>query len=572
MDEETEAELPESKEKIVERSPKQRFIRVRPIQFNEELGNGAYKRVYRGYDSHTGCEIAWNVIKVHGMAASERRRITEEINLIKTLQHPHIIHFISAWVNRAKEEVVFITEIVTGGSLKSYLKRIRNPKLKVIKQWCREILSGLEYLHGQQPNPIVHRDLKCDNIFIMANTGQIRIADLGLSTTMSRSHVTSVVGTPEYMAPEVFNERYGPKVDIYAFGMSVLEMCTLTPPYRECLNPASVFRKVMDGIKPQSLDLIEDQVVRGFISTCIANIDVRPSATELLSHPFLVIDEADERNNEAVALKSKPKPADSAGYPLRSHGVPQPLKVLNLSLILQREGCQDHIEFEYRVDKDRPETVAKELVDELMLDPSAFNAVTKEIETLVKRSLKPDMPTIFQESSNPFKLTREDSKSKLASKTAKRSREDDIEQGSRSSQKSSANESYEIPAPSQSLVEPESPSKSNYSAFETSGKKSRISDSSSNAERRPIVPCLSNVMRRGQENNLKSEVETLQLALNEVLGIKLRIDGVFSRKTEASVKQFQDAQGLEVDGIVTHDLWDRLMSNLYAVERERLVS
>jgi WNK lysine deficient protein kinase len=493
MDEEAETEPHESKEKIVERSPKKRFIRVRPIQFNEELGNGAYKRVYRGYDSHTGCEIAWNVIKVQGMAPPERRRITEEINLIKTLEHPHIIHFISAWVNRAKEEVVFITEIVTGGSLKSYLKRIRSPKLKVIKQWCREILSGLEYLHGQQPNPIVHRDLKCDNIFIMANTGQIRIADLGLSTTMSRSHVTSVVGTPEYMAPEVFNERYGPKVDIYAFGMSVLEMCTLTPPYRECLNPASVFRKVMDGIKPQSLDLIEDQAVKGFISTCIANIDVRPSATQLLSHPFLVIDETDESNNEPVALKSKPKPLETSAYPSRSIGLPQPLKILNLSLILQREGSQDHIEFKYQVDKDRPEAVAKELVSELMLDPSALNAVTKEIETLVNRALKTDKPPTS-------KLAREDSKNTLLSKGARRSKEDDVEQGSQKS----ANESYETPAHTQALAEPESPAMSNCSAFETSGKKSRISGSSSNAERRPIMPCLSGVMRRGHENTRHS--------------------------------------------------------------------
>jgi serine/threonine protein kinase len=50
----------------------------------------------------------------------ERKRISDEIALLKQLKHPNIIHFISAWINRQKEEVIFITEAVTGGSLKRF--------------------------------------------------------------------------------------------------------------------------------------------------------------------------------------------------------------------------------------------------------------------------------------------------------------------------------------------------------------------------------------------------------------------------------------------------------------------
>mmetsp|Transcript_20462 Transcript_20462/g.17822 ORF Transcript_20462/g.17822 Transcript_20462/m.17822 type:complete len:162 (+) Transcript_20462:51-536(+) len=123
------------KNKIVEQSPRGRFIR-----FNEELGSGAYKTVFKGYDNETGCEIAWNVIKLQRLPAKERKRISDEIALLKQLKHPNIIHFISAWINKQKEEVIFITEIVTGGSLKRYLKKIKSPRLKVVKAWCREIL------------------------------------------------------------------------------------------------------------------------------------------------------------------------------------------------------------------------------------------------------------------------------------------------------------------------------------------------------------------------------------------------------------------------------------------------
>lgn len=126
----------------IESSPKGRFKR-----FNEELGSGAYKTVYRAIDEDTGREVAWNVIKLRRLPKGEKKRILEEINLIKNLKHDNIIHFISAWVVREREEIIFITELVTGGSLRRYLKRIKHPRLKVIKTWAREVLKGLMYLH-----------------------------------------------------------------------------------------------------------------------------------------------------------------------------------------------------------------------------------------------------------------------------------------------------------------------------------------------------------------------------------------------------------------------------------------
>ena len=224
---------------VVEQSPKGRFHR-----FNEELGRGAYKIVYKGVDLETGREIAWNVINLRKLPKSDRPRIRQEIDLIKSLKHKNIIHFISAWQKADKEQVIFITEMITGGSLRSYVKKIKHPRLKVIKQWCREILSGLIYLHQHEPHPIVHRDIKCDNIFINANNGEIRIGDLGLSTPMTHSFTTSVLGTPEFMAPEMYDEQYDTGVDIYAFGMCILEMVTLERPYRECQNPAQIYNKV----------------------------------------------------------------------------------------------------------------------------------------------------------------------------------------------------------------------------------------------------------------------------------------------------------------------------------------
>jgi len=75
--------------------------------------------VYRGYDNDSGCEVAWNVVKMQDLSKEDKMRISTEIEILKNLKHPNIIHFINAWINKCKNEVVFITEIVTGGSLKS---------------------------------------------------------------------------------------------------------------------------------------------------------------------------------------------------------------------------------------------------------------------------------------------------------------------------------------------------------------------------------------------------------------------------------------------------------------------
>lgn len=186
-------------------------------------------------DTETGREVAWSVINLSNLPKSERPRIKSEIKIIEKLKHPNIISFVNAWIDKESQQINLITELITGGSLRQYLARMGKPKLKVIKQWCHEVLEGLKYLHSKK---IIHRDIKCDNIFINSNSGEIKIGDLGLSTAMMKTHTESVLGTPEFMAPELYEESYGTAVDIYAFGMALLEMLTREVPYRECTNPA----------------------------------------------------------------------------------------------------------------------------------------------------------------------------------------------------------------------------------------------------------------------------------------------------------------------------------------------
>ncbi|XP_022872490.1 probable serine/threonine-protein kinase WNK9 isoform X2 [Olea europaea var. sylvestris] len=221
----------------------------RYARYNEILGKGAFKTVYRAFDEYEGIEVAWNQVKLYDF-----------------LQSPE--------------------------DLERYRLKHKRVNIRAVKHWCRQILQGLLCLHNHDP-PIIHRDLKCDNIFINGNQGEVKIGDLGLATILRKSHPVRCVGTPEFMAPEVYAEDYNELVDIYSFGMCVLEMVTFEYPYSECTRPAQIYKKVISGKKPGALYKVKDPEVHQFVEKCLATVADRLSARELLNDPFLQIDDYD---------------------------------------------------------------------------------------------------------------------------------------------------------------------------------------------------------------------------------------------------------------------------------------
>lgn len=139
---------------------------------------------------------------------------------------------------------------------------------------------------------MIHRDLKCDNIFVNGHLGQVKIGDLGLAAILRGSqHAHSVIGTPEFMAPELYEEEYDELVDVYSFGMCVLEMLTSEYPYSECSNPAQIYKKVTSGKKPEAFYRIQDVEAQQFVAKCLVNASKRLPAHQLLLDPFLAVDE-----------------------------------------------------------------------------------------------------------------------------------------------------------------------------------------------------------------------------------------------------------------------------------------
>ncbi|XP_054807266.1 probable serine/threonine-protein kinase WNK9 [Prosopis cineraria] len=272
------------------------FVEVDPTgrygRYNEILGRGASKTVYRAFDEYEGIEVAWNQVKLYDFLQNpeDLQRLYCEIHLLKTLKHKNIMKFYTSWVDTANTHINFVTEMFTSGTLRQYRFKHKRVNIRAVKHWCRQILEGLLYLHSHDP-PVIHRDLKCDNIFINGNQGEVKIGDLGLAAILRKSNAASCVGTPEFMAPEVYEEDYNELVDIYSFGMCILEMVTFEYPYSECTHPAQIYKKVVSGKKPEALYKVKDPEVRQFVEKCLATVSLRLSAKELLKDPFLQIDD-----------------------------------------------------------------------------------------------------------------------------------------------------------------------------------------------------------------------------------------------------------------------------------------
>uniref|UniRef100_A0A8B9Q6S2 non-specific serine/threonine protein kinase n=1 Tax=Apteryx owenii TaxID=8824 RepID=A0A8B9Q6S2_APTOW len=297
--------------------------------------------------------------------------------MLKGLQHPNIVRFYDSWEStvKGKKCIVLVTELMTSGTLKTYLKRFKVMKIKVLRSWCRQILKGLQFLHTRTP-PIIHRDLKCDNIFITGPTGSVKIGDLGLATLKRASFAKSVIGTPEFMAPEMYEEKYDESVDVYAFGMCMLEMATSEYPYSECQNAAQIYRRVTSGVKPASFDKVAIPEVKEIIEGCIRqNKGERYAIKDLLNHAFFQeetgvrVELAEEDDGEKIAIKLW-------------------LRIEDIKKLKGKYKDNEAIEFSFDLERDVPEDVAQEMVESGYVCEGDHKTMAKAIKdrvSLIKR-------------------------------------------------------------------------------------------------------------------------------------------------------------------------------------------
>ncbi|XP_054840588.1 nuclear receptor-binding protein 2 isoform X2 [Eublepharis macularius] len=266
---------------------------------NEQVNQGnmpGLQNAFLAMDTEEGVEVVWNELQFADLKAfkAHEEKIKTMFEQLVVVEHPNIVKVHKYWLamKDSMAQVIFITEYVSSGSLKQFLKKTKkNHKamnVRAWKRWCTQILSALSYLHACDP-PIIHGNLTSDTVFIQHN-GLIKIGSVWhrifANAIPADLHSPVCAGREEphnlhFFPPEYGHVADGTAVDIFSFGMCALEMAVLEIQSNgdTCVSEEAVERARRS---------LEDPNMREFILGCLLlNPDKRPSAHSLLFHRVL---------------------------------------------------------------------------------------------------------------------------------------------------------------------------------------------------------------------------------------------------------------------------------------------
>ncbi|KAH7822669.1 putative CAMK/CAMK1 protein kinase [Monocercomonoides exilis] len=258
----------------------------------ELLGEGHFAKVRKARHKASGKYVAIKFIDKRQIISDPHQLISlfSEINIMKSLKHPHIIRLLDVY--ETDDKLCLITELATGGELFDKIVDRGSYSERDASLLMLSLFNALRYLHSKN---IAHRDLKPENILYESDapTAAVKITDFGLSKVVDKKKMMQTCcGTPGYVAPEVLTfAGYGPEVDLWSMGvlMYVL-LCGFPPFYDE--NDAALFAQIQSGkyefISPY-WDTISAEAKDLISKLLVVDPKKRLTAEQAVSHPWFSV-------------------------------------------------------------------------------------------------------------------------------------------------------------------------------------------------------------------------------------------------------------------------------------------
>ncbi|KOB75911.1 putative myosin [Operophtera brumata] len=267
---------------------------VERYKLGTKLGSGIFGAVYKATDTQaTSKSVA---IKVQAYTDENETHIQEEYRILRDFtKHPNLIDFYGVFCEKSERarDIWFVLELCECGSVIDIVRKLSAADRKMSEEYIAYILKytikALVYLHD---NKVMHRNIRCSNILITKD-GEVKLSDFGLSCklngTLDKSKTN--IGSPSWMAPEVVtcgDEGYGNRADVWALGITAIEMVDGKAPFQNMHPTAALFQIVRNPPPSVAKPAMSSNDINDFISECLEkNPEHRPFSVELEEHPFL---------------------------------------------------------------------------------------------------------------------------------------------------------------------------------------------------------------------------------------------------------------------------------------------